>query len=187
MARISMPDLDAASGDDRLWVERLKEARGQRPPNLFLALCHRPQGAHALSNVGLYLRGSGVLPPAVRETAILATCSVRRCQYEWSAHVPAARDAGVEAGTIELLAQRTAQGIADPRLAAVASYALEVSSGGDASDETFAALRRHFNEGEVVELALTVGYYDMLACILNPLRVELDGGRAPLPFARPTG
>lgn len=185
MARISIPDIDAIGGEDRVWIERLREGRGQRPANLFRILCHRPEGANALSNVGLFLRRSGLLPAAVRETAILATSSVRRCQYEWTAHVPAAREAGVDADTIGRLAERTAQGIGDPRLAAVAAYALEVVSRGDASDEAFAVLRRHFDEREIAEITLTIGYYDMLACVLNGLRVELDAGRTPLPFARP--
>lgn len=186
MARISTPDIDAIVGDDRVWIQRLKEGRGEQPGNLFRILCHRPEGAHAVSNVGLFLRRSGLLPPAVRESAILATCSARRCQFEWSAHVPAAREAGVDADTIGRLAERSAQGIRDPRLAAVAAYGLEVAGTSDASDETFTALRRHFSEPEALEITLTVGYYSMLACILNALRVDLSPGRKPLPFARPS-
>jgi alkylhydroperoxidase family enzyme len=41
------------------------------------------------------------------------------------------------------------------------------------SDQQLAA-RRHLSEGEIVDLALTVGWYHLCAAILGPLRIETE-------------
>jgi len=42
-------------------------------------------------------------------------------------------------------------------------------------DQTFNALKNFFSEQTIVELTMTIGYYEMVARLLVPLQVELDG------------
>jgi alkylhydroperoxidase family enzyme len=41
-------------------------------------------------------------------------------------------------------------------------------------DATWRALTPHFDEGELVEICLLVGHYDMLATTVAALRIEPD-------------
>ena len=41
-------------------------------------------------------------------------------------------------------------------------------------DQTFNALKNFFSEQTIVELTMTIGYYEMVARLLVPLHVELD-------------
>jgi len=41
-------------------------------------------------------------------------------------------------------------------------------------EETFARLQNFFNEHEIVELTVTIGYYGMVCRILVALQIELE-------------
>jgi len=45
---------------------------------------------------------------------------------------------------------------------------------GDVSDEVFAGLTKHFTSSEVIELALTAGFYAMVPRVLNALKVPIE-------------
>ena len=45
---------------------------------------------------------------------------------------------------------------------------------GDTSDEVFDELKKHFNPSEIIELALTAGFYAMVPRFLNALRIPIE-------------
>jgi alkylhydroperoxidase family enzyme len=45
---------------------------------------------------------------------------------------------------------------------------------GDVSDAVYAELSKHFNSSEVIELALTAGFYAMVPRVLNALKVPIE-------------
>ena len=45
---------------------------------------------------------------------------------------------------------------------------------GDVSDEDFAELAKHFSSSEIIELALTAGFYAMVPRVLNALKVPIE-------------
>jgi alkylhydroperoxidase family enzyme len=49
------------------------------------------------------------------------------------------------------------------------------------SDATWEALSAEYDEKQLIELALLIGQYHMVAFALNSLGVELDEGLEPLP------
>jgi len=58
---------------------------------------------------------------------------------------------------------------------AVLQYTDEVAQKVKVIDQTFNALKNFFSEQTIVELTMTIGYYEMVARLLVPLQVELDG------------
>ena len=188
MARLGYPEESSFTGEGREFYERLKKARGGptgRLANVFASMTHAPRGAFVVGEVGRYLRESNLLDAASRETAILAVASDTRSFYEWSAHIRDALRGGVDPEAIGSLAEGKVDSIADPRIQTVARYAMELSTTGGASDESFEALKKYFNKESIVELTITVGYYSMLARILNGLGVQLDDPNRLVPFGRP--
>ena len=69
---------------------------------------------------------------------------------------------------------------------AVLSFADEVIKDARVTDETFSNVAKVLDEGMMVELALTVGFYGMLARILLPFEVDLDE-EAPLSSSQIVG
>jgi 4-carboxymuconolactone decarboxylase len=64
----------------------------------FNALLLVPAIGRALQEVGTRLRTQGRLAGRLREIAILTTAAHYRAQYEWYAHAPMAREAGLGDG-----------------------------------------------------------------------------------------
>jgi alkylhydroperoxidase family enzyme len=42
------------------------------------------------------------------------------------------------------------------------------------SAETFAEMRAHFTTAQIIDLALTVGWYHLCAALIKPLGVEIE-------------
>jgi len=188
MARLSYPDLESFTGDARVAADKLRQrfASQKRIPNIYAVMANCPEGAQKVSDIAVYLRGSGNLEPIVWETAILAVLAFTKCQYEWSAHVRTALRSGLDADTIGLLAEGRVEAVADERLRAVACYALELARDATASDAAFEALRRHFDDPRTLfDITLTVAFYSLIARMTNGLAIEMDDPRTALPFGRP--
>ena len=45
---------------------------------------------------------------------------------------------------------------------------------GNVSDDVYATLARHFKPSEIIELALTAGFYAMVPRVLNALKVPIE-------------
>jgi AhpD family alkylhydroperoxidase len=116
----------------------------------------------------------GRLPRRETELVILRVAAVRDCAYEFDHHVRLGRRAGVDADDVEKVLEGAAAPGWSPREKLVLAVAEELLEHHDLSDGSWARLRAELDEAECVELLLVVGHYDMLATLLNTLRVPLD-------------
>ena len=147
----------------------------------FQVLLHCPDLACRVAALGQAIRFEGTLPGDVREAAILAAAREMDCSFEWSAHVGLARAAGVPEGTIAVIAERRGlDGLAPAERIAIA-FARESFRRHRISDEVFAAAHAEWGTPGVVELVTTIGYYGMLAMILNAAGIEPEAGAPRLP------
>jgi AhpD family alkylhydroperoxidase len=116
----------------------------------------------------------GVLPPRLRELAILRVAELTGAHYEWAHHVPIAQQAGVREEQIAGLKSWATSAHFDARERAVLAYTDSVASTVSVSDEVFGEARAHLSEAEVVELTLAIGYWGMVARVLVALRVDVE-------------
>jgi 4-carboxymuconolactone decarboxylase len=150
--------------------EAIAESRG-RISGPFAVLLHAPEIAGRTAHLGAYIRFEGVLPAAVRELATLATAHGWGCAYEWAAHEPQARNAGVDEAAIQAVATDGALDRISADDALVIRVARDLVTNHLLDTATFEAAQARFGEQGVVELIATVGYYSMLACVLNAAEV----------------
>ena len=164
--------------DGRRHFDAIVESRGGvRGP--FAVLLHSPELAGRVAELGAYVRFEADLPAPVRELAILSTARAWDCAYEWVAHEPIAREAGVgNRGIDAALGEATLAELPDAEAVTV-RFARELLGDHVVTDGTYRDAVEVLGERGVVELAGTVGYYSMLACALNGFRVRPDG---PAPF-----
>ncbi len=119
------------------------------------------------------------------ELAILLTGQQWQAQFEWYAHEPMARDAGLPEEVI-----RAVHAAAEP------TFADSDDDGGDETcwrfcrrlldrekvdDELYAAAKARFGEAGVADLVHTCGFYSLVSMTLNTFEVQLPDGVAP-PF-----
>lgn len=158
---------------DRHHYDDIEASRGGvRGP--FPALLNSPALAGRLAHLGAYVRFEGELAGDVRELAILTTAREFDCAFEWAAHVPIARDAGVPRAAIDALADGDASGGLSEPHATVVAYGRELLGDHRVSDETFDRAVGRFEASGVTELTATMGYYAMVACVLNAFEVLPD-------------
>lgn len=152
---------------------RILAARGRITPLYQVLLNSAPlvEGWEAMLTA---IRQKTSLAPRVRELVILRVAVLNRAPYEFEAHVPHARAAGLSDAAIERL-----------RAGAVPDAAQELDAGQrgalaltdamtrdiEVADAVFEPLRAHFDEQALVELAATVAAYNMVSRFLVALRI----------------
>ncbi len=152
---------------------------GVRGP--FEPLLKRPDVADCVQNVGASLRFAGGLPGRLRELAIITTARFWSADYEWSFHAPIAEKEGVPGAVIEAIARHQTPNFDQPADKAIFEFCNEILETHDAGDETYAAAVDVLGADAVVELVVLVGYYSLLALVLNVYRVvpETDTSAEP--------
>jgi alkylhydroperoxidase family enzyme len=152
--------------------KRLEELWGT-PPNLYRALASHPAIVAAWTEFANTLRHGSRTPRALRELVILRGAQVSASEYEWAQHLRMARKAGVREAQIEALAGWRASTEFDARERAALQLAESVTS-GRVSDEIYREAMRHFDHHDYVELAVTAGFYAMVARVLDAMAVDLE-------------
>ena len=180
MARLAeLSDRDALSPEAQTAFDAISGTRGSvRGP--FAMLLHSPEVAERAAHLGAYLRFESSLPDAERELAIIATARAFDCDYEWAAHARLAREVGVGEDAINAVANRELTGLTDDERVVV-EFARELLEQHSTSDAVFERARDRFGDSGVIELTATVGYYAMIACVLNATEIEPPEGSEPLP------
>lgn len=137
----------------------------------FEILLLRPPLCTAVAAIGEQLRFSRLLPDRLRETAIVATATAVRCDFELASHLPIARRVGVSQATIDSLtgAERAAEPPADE--SAVVAFCQEAVRQHEVANATYERLRGHLSDEQVVEACVLIGYYGLLAVVLNVLDI----------------
>ena len=153
MARIPYRDLTMAPEDVQKLVAMFA------PLNIFRMLAHADSLLRGFGHLGAAILGRAALDARLRELAILRVAARSPAAYEWQQHVPIARASG-----------------ASER--ALLRFTDELLDGPRASDEALAAMRASFTDREVCEAILTIGYYMMVARVLETTGVDLEADSA---------
>ena len=178
LAQDRMPPIapDKLTDAQRKAVEEFKAARSVDISGPFVPLLRSPEvltRARALSD---YLRYRSTLPPRLSELVILMTARAWTQNYEWNAHEPLARQAGLNAAVIKAIADgRRPEGMADDEEILFA-FCDELRRNQSVSDPTYARAVAKFGEQGVIDTIGLTGYYTMIAMVLNTARTPLPAG-----------
>ena len=169
MAR--MPYVDPASAPPPV-----REALEALPPlNIFRTLAQAETAFRPALRLGAAILGQGELDPRRRELAILRTAAATGAEYEWIQHEAIARGVGATDDQIDAVRRGVLHSDAfddDDRL--VLNCAEELLRDDGIRETTFAAVKERLSDREIVELILAVGYYRMLAGLMNSVAIDLD-------------
>lgn len=142
--------------------------------NLYRVLANQPEALRAFLGMSRYIRDQSALPAPLRELTILATAFALGVRYEQVHHLAAARRAGVSEAKLAAFPAWQASAAFDPAERAAMNYAHEVATTRRVRDATFDALRAHFTPPQIIDLALTVGWYHLCGALLEPLEVDVE-------------
>ncbi len=150
---------------------------GVRGP--FVVLLHHPELARRVQAVGEHIRYGTEFPDSLIEIGVLVTARHWTCQYEWVAHAPLARKAGVPEAIIEAIGADRVPDAMDDEQALVYRFCRETLERGEPAEARYERARERFGARGVLDLLALCGYYTTLAMILNTARVPLPQGMPP--------
>lgn len=164
--------------------DRLETERKLPTANIFLALANAPAQLDGFLTYANTLRAAE-LSPALRELAVLAVGHATRSAYEVAHHHSHALKAGLSEEQIAAVADfEAATGLFDETELAVMRLARHSTLHVDVPDEVWKAAAAHLPDKQMVELTLTIAWYNSGVRIMGLLGVELEAGY-PNPFPRP--
>jgi alkylhydroperoxidase family enzyme len=126
------------------------------------------------SRLGNALMTRGKLDKKLREIAILRNARVCGSLYEYTQHVPIAKSTGLSDEQITAIDHwETAKCFSElERL--VLRFTDEVARSIKGTHATLEALQKSLGPGEIVELIMAIGFWGMVARILETTEVELE-------------
>jgi alkylhydroperoxidase family enzyme len=140
----------------------------------FRPILHSPAAASAVADLLLTLMTQNTLSARIRELVILRIGWRAGSEYEFCNHVRVSR--ALKMSDEEIL------GVRDPDSCssygdvdrAVIKMADELMDGTEVSAQTQSVLAAAFSEAERVELLVVAGFWRMMACWLNTVKVPLE-------------
>ncbi|MFQ5515230.1 MAG: carboxymuconolactone decarboxylase family protein [Myxococcota bacterium] len=170
MARLPYIDPGTASSE-------VRETLGALPAslNIFRIVAHAPTCLRPWVRLGGAILGRQQLDGALRELAILHVARLSGAHYEWVQHVPIARAAGVGEDRIAALKRdETDAACFTPLERKLLRFTREVVQEVKASQESFDSLAQELSPREIVELLLAIGFYMMVARLLETTETDPD-------------
>jgi alkylhydroperoxidase family enzyme len=127
-----------------------------------------------------YIRTKSTLPPRIRELAILRIGYLCGSDYEWGAHAPAGRAAGLTDAELRRIATPATSGWTEQD-DAVLDAVDELYRFDAVADRTWSRLTTQFDRRQLIDLLITAGGYRMVSMALNTFGVPLEEGSARIP------
>ena len=155
--------------------------RGAPPLMLFRVVASNPRAWEKFRAGSLLDRGP--LSLREREIAIDRTCALNACEYEWGVHVATfAQAAHLTEAEVRATVREGAEApcwSAAERALITAVDALHLRS--TLSDDEFAKLASHYDDGQIFEIILLCGFYRTVSYLANGLRLPLEEKAARFP------
>lgn len=143
---------------------------------LFQILAYSPGGSRAFTGLGGYIRFGSKLDARLRELAILQVGYLTRSVYEYAHHIKIGFDFGVSPDDIRgLIAEYNGQPSSlEPLAKTVLRGAREMTTDLAMSDTTFAELCRHLSEEHLLDLVMTISFYNGVVRLLATMQIDLE-------------
>ena len=145
-------------------------SRGRITP-LYQVLLNSLPVARGWESLLTAIRQQMALDPALRELIILRVAVLNQADYEFEAHVPYARQAGLSDAKIEAV-KGAARSLFDQTEQAVLDYTDAMTREIRVDDALFARIKDCFDPTARVEITATVAAYNMVSRFLIALDVH---------------
>ena len=170
MARLPLLDPETAKGDAAKLLSNLK---GQL--NIYRMMAHAETLFQPIVLLGKGILSAEKLPAKDRELLVLQVTQHQGGEYEWIQHEPIAIGVGVRRDQVDALATGDiASSAFSTSEAALLAFSKQVIENVRVDDSTFAAVKEHLSDQEIVEAIITIGFYMMMTRLTEVTETDLD-------------
>jgi 4-carboxymuconolactone decarboxylase len=192
-----MIDREQLPEDQRRFHDAVRTIRLGSITGPFITLLNSsPDLAARVAHLGHYFHARGqadesILSVKVRTFVAVILSRALDGTYEWGAWVGQALKAGVSRSTVDAIRERRRPPDLSSEDALVLDFCTQLLTGNHRVNEaTYRAALEHFGAQGVVELAMTLGYFAMIAFPLNAFEIgpsaaqlrQRDPAEPPLPI-----
>lgn len=162
--------------DESKVSDKTREILGNTPRKLNVArmIANTEPVFREFSRLGHALLTRAKLSAKLREIAILRTAKLTGSVYEWTQHVPIARATGVSEEQVAAMENWEGARCFDETERLVLKLTDEVTRNVKGRKETLEALKKQLGAPELVELILSIGFWGMVARLLETTEVDLE-------------
>lgn len=157
---------------------------GVEPLHLFRTVARNPAILDRFRSVGAYLLNFGSVEPLDREILLHRTCARCGCEYEWGVHAVAfGRPLGMSEEQLRATVLEPADApVWSERQRLLVRLADELHETATVSEPLWAELARHWDDGQLIELIATAGFYHLVSFTANAAAVASEpyGERFPV-------
>jgi alkylhydroperoxidase family enzyme len=173
-----IPPLEPAEwpADVKAWLARY----GSRAvPNIYRTYARHLAMDRPRTAVSEHIRQDSTLSARIRELLIVRIGVLCRSEYEWAAHAPALRRAGMT--DAEILRVVEGPGTGSDVETVLRRAVDELHGDYVVSDATWRALAASFDSKQLLDILTTIGGYRMVSMALNTFGVQLESGAERFP------
>jgi alkylhydroperoxidase family enzyme len=174
MARVPYLSRDNAKPETAPLWDRLEAERKRPTAHIFRALAHAPAQLDGFLTYANALRDASRLDPKLRELAILSVGYATDSTYEIAHHQSHGLKAGLTKDQLAAVPDFEKSDLFDDLQKAVIRLARESTLRVHVSDVTWKAVAAHLGEQEMVELTMTVAWYNSGVRLMGLLDIELE-------------
>ncbi len=158
-------------------VEKIRSGRRGSLINVYKLLLHSPPLAESWFDHLNQVRWGTQLSGRLREIVIIRIGYLNKVDYVLGQHVPKLAEAeGLSVAECDALADWKDDGTFSAEECAALAFADAMTRDVAVPDDVFDALRDHFDERRIVELAILIGTYNMQNRVLAALQIDLEPG-----------
>jgi 4-carboxymuconolactone decarboxylase len=179
MPRLGEIELARLTEEQRRVAEQIRSGPRGGLAGPFWPWLRNPELADRAQKLGELVRYNSTLPPRLFELAVLVTAQHWKAQFEWYAHAPLARKAGLGEDIIAAIQAGARPNFTAADEAAVYDFATELYARRRVGDAAYAAALAHLGERGVVELVGILGYYALVSMTLNVFGIDVPQGAPP--------
>ena len=178
-----MPEIpeEKMTEDQRKAAAEVKAGPRGEVKGPFVAFLRSPELMRRVQKVGEYIRFVCPLDKRLGEFAAIIGARAWSQQFEWWAHYRQALEAGLKREIADAIAEgRRPAGMAEDEELVYDTLTELINTKG-LSDTTYGRAVAKFGEQGLIDLISIVGYYTMLAMVMNVARTSVGDGK-PLPL-----
>ena len=145
-------------------------------------LLHSPRADERVMALGNFFRYDSLVKSPERELAIITAAREKDCLYIWAAQAGASRRVGVREEAIACVKERGDASKLQPEEAEIVTYVQQLFGKNRVDQRAYDALKERYGVQWLLELTTMVGYYGMLAGVVNAFELTPppDGDRLPV-------
>jgi AhpD family alkylhydroperoxidase len=178
MARVPYLHRQDAGETAQPLYDRLEAERKVPTANIFLAMANAPAMLDAFLSYANALRDASELSPRLRELAILTVGHVTGSRYEIAHHQSHGLKAGISPEQLAAVPDFESAGVFDETERAIMRLARDSTIDVDVKPGIWNAAAGHLTDKQMVELALTIAWYNSGVRIMGMLDIDLESGCA---------